>query len=218
MRWTRESVSVLFVYHRPAPVIRTVSKSSRVNRAITSVSLRNWGTGLLLSGLLLTVGGCPLVRRMDPDREYNQQRSRDDGEWVAPFVATWGSRSSPSHASLPRIGLRAALGQQPAELQIEALAFTSRAIATEAGKAWATGSLVSERCENSTFLRQYPIALSLLRANHMFGNRATNLMLAEDIGGWLLAGTLITAGIVSSLLALIALIPASRGNRLAATL
>ena len=39
--------------------------------------------------------------------------------------------------------------------------------ATEAGKAWATGSLVSERCENSTFLRQYPIALSLLRASHM---------------------------------------------------
>ena len=35
------------------------------------------------------------------------------------------------------------------------------AAATEAGKAWATGSLVSERCENSTFLRQYPIALSL---------------------------------------------------------
>jgi hypothetical protein len=33
----------------------------------------------------------------------------------------------------------------------------------------ATGSLLSERCKNSTFLHQYPIALSLLRANHMVG-------------------------------------------------
>src|SRR6186997_576338 len=45
-----------------------------------------------------------------------------------------------------------------------------------------------------------------------------NVILAENISGWLFAGTLLTAGIVSSLLALVALIPASRGNRPAAIL
>jgi hypothetical protein len=42
------------------------------------------------------------------------------------------------------------------------------------------------------------------------------VILAEDIGGWLLAGMLVTAGLASALLALLALIPASRGNRSAA--
>lgn len=45
-----------------------------------------------------------------------------------------------------------------------------------------------------------------------------NLILAEDIGGWLAAGTLLLAGVISSLLALLALIPASKGIRSAAIL
>jgi TRAP-type C4-dicarboxylate transport system permease small subunit len=38
-------------------------------------------------------------------------------------------------------------------------------------------------------------------------------MLAEDIGGWLVAGGLLFGGVGASLLALGALVPASRGNR-----
>ena len=40
-----------------------------------------------------------------------------------------------------------------------------------------------------------------------------SVILAEDIGGWLLAGGVLARGVVSSLLALLALIPASRGKR-----
>jgi hypothetical protein len=43
-----------------------------------------------------------------------------------------------------------------------------------------------------------------------------DVMLAEDLSVWILNGMILTAGVGSSLLALVALIPASRGKRLVA--
>jgi len=42
-------------------------------------------------------------------------------------------------------------------------------------------------------------------------------MLAEDIGGWLLAATLIFGAIVATILAIVAAFPAKNGKRFAAT-
>ena len=44
------------------------------------------------------------------------------------------------------------------------------------------------------------------------------VMLAEDIGGWLLAGGLTIGAVVATILAIVAAFPARKGNRLAATL
>ena len=43
-------------------------------------------------------------------------------------------------------------------------------------------------------------------------------MLAEDIGGWLLAGALFFGAIVATVMAIIAAFPATKGKRLAATI
>jgi hypothetical protein len=42
-------------------------------------------------------------------------------------------------------------------------------------------------------------------------------MLAEDIGGWLLAGGLTFGAIVTTIMAVVAVSPAKKGNRFAAT-
>lgn len=44
------------------------------------------------------------------------------------------------------------------------------------------------------------------------------VMLAEDIGGWLLAGALIFGAIIATIMAIVAAFPAKKGNRLAATI
>jgi len=43
-----------------------------------------------------------------------------------------------------------------------------------------------------------------------------NVMLAEDIGGWLLAGGLTFGAIIATILAIVAALPAKKGNRFAA--
>jgi hypothetical protein len=43
-----------------------------------------------------------------------------------------------------------------------------------------------------------------------------NVIFAEDIGGWLLAGALIFGAIVATMLAIIGAFPAKKGNRFAA--
>jgi len=45
-----------------------------------------------------------------------------------------------------------------------------------------------------------------------------NVMLAEDIGGWLLASALFFGAIIGTILAIVAAFPAKKGNRLAATI
>jgi len=43
-----------------------------------------------------------------------------------------------------------------------------------------------------------------------------NVMLAEDIGGWLLAAGLTFGAIIATILAMVAALPAKKGNRFAA--